>query len=205
MTSRFLECFASCEVFGWAFLMLVVVRRAWPRLVSVQSAAPQLSAGVLRPRRPLCSSSIDEESYHRYAECTLEALQDVFDERADADERLAMDVEYAVRLPLPRLSPVWHTLSRWNVCSQDGVLNVVVGNDGTFVLNKQAPNLQLWVSSPVSGPLRYDFCPTSHAWVGSRDRHDMLALLADDFEELTGQSLSLEAVKEELGAAAGAS
>lgn len=32
---------------------------------------------------------------------------------------------------------------------------------GTYVLNKQPPNKQIWLSSPVSGPKRYD-------WVASK-------------------------------------
>jgi frataxin len=28
---------------------------------------------------------------------------------------------------------------------------------GTYVLNKQPPNKQIWISSPLSGPKRYDW------------------------------------------------
>lgn len=28
---------------------------------------------------------------------------------------------------------------------------------GTYVLNKQPPNKQIWISSPISGPKRYDW------------------------------------------------
>jgi frataxin len=28
---------------------------------------------------------------------------------------------------------------------------------GTYVLNKQPPNKQIWLSSPISGPKRYDW------------------------------------------------
>lgn len=35
---------------------------------------------------------------------------------------------------------------------------------GDYVLNKQPPNKQIWISSPVSGPKRYD-------WVISGDHH----------------------------------
>ena len=38
----------------------------------------------------------------------------------------------------------------------DGVLTVKLGSHGTYVLNKQTPNKQIWLSSPVSGPYRYD-------------------------------------------------
>ncbi|KAJ5169377.1 Frataxin [Penicillium coprophilum] len=38
-----------------------------------------------------------------------------------------------------------------------GVLNVSVPAIGTYVLNKQPPNKQIWLSSPISGPKRYDW------------------------------------------------
>ncbi|OGE51989.1 hypothetical protein PENARI_c011G10210 [Penicillium arizonense] len=38
-----------------------------------------------------------------------------------------------------------------------GVLNISVPAIGTFVLNKQPPNKQIWLSSPISGPKRYDW------------------------------------------------
>lgn len=40
---------------------------------------------------------------------------------------------------------------------QAGVLNVVSPAIGTFVLNKQPPNKQIWLSSPISGPKRFDW------------------------------------------------
>ncbi|KAL2799187.1 hypothetical protein BJX66DRAFT_333482 [Aspergillus keveii] len=38
-----------------------------------------------------------------------------------------------------------------------GVLNISVPGVGTYVLNKQPPNKQIWLSSPISGPKRYDW------------------------------------------------
>ncbi|EEQ33631.1 putative ferroxidase [Microsporum canis] len=38
-----------------------------------------------------------------------------------------------------------------------GVLNVTVPGIGTYVLNKQPPNKQIWLSSPISGPKRFDW------------------------------------------------
>lgn len=45
------------------------------------------------------------------------------------------------------------------VVSQQGVLTVRLGELGTYVINKQTPNRQIWMSSPVSGPMRYDWAP----------------------------------------------
>ncbi|KAJ9625945.1 hypothetical protein H2204_010244 [Knufia peltigerae] len=38
-----------------------------------------------------------------------------------------------------------------------GVLTVTHPKAGTYVINKQPPNKQIWLSSPVSGPKRYDW------------------------------------------------
>ncbi|KIW18224.1 iron donor protein CyaY [Exophiala spinifera] len=38
-----------------------------------------------------------------------------------------------------------------------GVLTVTHPQAGTYVINKQPPNKQIWLSSPVSGPKRYDW------------------------------------------------
>lgn len=40
---------------------------------------------------------------------------------------------------------------------QAGVLNVTFPEIGTYVINKQPPNKQIWLSSPLSGPKRYDY------------------------------------------------
>ena len=79
-----------------------------------------------------------------------------------------------------------------------GVLNVAVGTIGTFVLNKQAPNLQLWLSSPITGPLRYNYCQVTASWLNSRDDHRLFDRLADDFETLSGKRPDFDAVAEEL-------
>lgn len=43
---------------------------------------------------------------------------------------------------------------------QDGVLTIQFGSTyGTYVINRQSPNRQIWLSSPTSGPKRYDFMP----------------------------------------------
>ena len=40
---------------------------------------------------------------------------------------------------------------------QAGVLTLVFPPIGTYVINKQPPNKQIWLSSPISGPKRYDW------------------------------------------------
>ena len=44
---------------------------------------------------------------------------------------------------------------------QAGVLNLTFPPNGTYVLNKQPPNKQIWLSSPITGPKRFDFVVAS--------------------------------------------
>ena len=47
--------------------------------------------------------------------------------------------------------------------------------EGTWVLNKQVPNRQLWLSSPVSGPCRYEH--VDGTWTHTRDGSSLHELL----------------------------
>jgi len=49
-----------------------------------------------------------------------------------------------------------------------GVLTLYLPPHGTWIINKQTPNQQLWWSSPISGPRRYEYEEESERWVYSR-------------------------------------
>lgn len=38
-----------------------------------------------------------------------------------------------------------------------GVLTIEMTDGRAYVLNKQAPNMQVWLSSPISGPQRFEY------------------------------------------------
>lgn len=40
---------------------------------------------------------------------------------------------------------------------QSGVLNLSLTPHGQYVVNKQPPNQQIWISSPISGPSRFGY------------------------------------------------
>ena len=66
-----------------------------------------------------------------------------------------------------------------------------LGPHGTYVINKQSPNKQIWLSSPVSGPFRYDF--QNGSWKYGHDGHDMLDRLTNELRELLqDDSIDLE-------------
>eukprot|EP00873_Tetraselmis_striata_P037487 jgi/Tetstr1/457751/TSEL_044296.t1 len=70
-----------------------------------------------------------------------------------------------------------------------GVLTIKLGAKGTFVLNKQTPNKQIWLSSPVSGPFRYDF--VGGEWIYNRDGHSLHKKLSEELQNLVGAPLHL--------------
>ncbi|KAK1801477.1 hypothetical protein P4O66_022750 [Electrophorus voltai] len=98
---------------------------------------------------------LTEAAYEKVANETLDALAEYLDDLTDA-----------------KCTP-----SDYDVVFSSGVLTVNVGGGhGTYVINKQTPNRQIWLSSPISGPKRYDW--TGKCWVYAHDGmslHDLLA------------------------------
>ena len=77
----------------------------------------------------------------------------------------------------------------FDVSNATGVLTLALGSKGTYVLNKQAPNRQVWWSSPISGPKRYHWDAARRAWLNTRDGHALTDLLAAELQQLTGVAL----------------
>ena len=55
--------------------------------------------------------------------------------------------------------------------SGDGVIHVVQ-DIGTWVLNKQTPSRQIWLSSPITGPTHYKLA--GQDWICTKDGHKMV-------------------------------
>jgi len=75
---------------------------------------------------------------------------------------------------------------------EGGVLTIELDDGGQYVINRHAPNRQIWVSSPQSGAGHFDFHAASARWRNSRDRRDLHQLLADELGAATGRTLSLD-------------
>lgn len=94
---------------------------------------------------------------------------------------------------------------------QSGVLTLKLGTHGTYVINKQPPNKQIWLSSPLrcvlqchtltappgaltsprSGPKRYDYIPEDDDWIYSRDGRSLNELLNHELGEAFGKKVDL--------------
>ena len=59
---------------------------------------------------------------------------------------------------------------------------------GTYVINKQPPNQQIWMSSPISGPARFGYSPEG-IWVHHRRKGISLGELLDsELRQIGGES-----------------
>lgn len=92
--------------------------------------------------------------FEKISDETLDSLTEYFDELIEQAAHLSdADVSYG-----------------------DGVLTVKFGNSyGTYVINRQTPNKQIWLSSPKSGPKRYDFI--NGRWIYKHDGKTLHELL----------------------------
>lgn len=76
-----------------------------------------------------------------------------------------------------------HILIYINFLLQDGVLTVIFGDPyGTYVINRQTPNKQIWLSSPKSGPKRYDFI--NGQWIYKHDGKTLHELLNNEIPSI---------------------
>ncbi|GJN93086.1 hypothetical protein Rhopal_006131-T1 [Rhodotorula paludigena] len=108
----------------------------------------------------------------------MDRLTEYLEEKLEEVDLAGIDVEYSV-----------------STCGKSGVLTVKLGDKGTYVVNKQPPNKQIWLSSPISGPKRYDFDVDHGVWFYARDNHLMHDLLNRELREL----LQDETIEVDLG------
>nr|XP_020455009.1 frataxin, mitochondrial [Monopterus albus] len=117
---------------------------------------------------PVQISELSEAAYEKLANETLDALANYFEDLTDEP----------------------FTGADYDVVLSSGVLTVKVGgNHGTYVINKQTPNRQIWLSSPTSGPKRYDW--TGERWVYIRDGISLHQLLSKEFSIIFSKTMDL--------------
>ncbi|XP_050525239.1 frataxin homolog, mitochondrial [Daktulosphaira vitifoliae] len=74
-------------------------------------------------------------------------------------------------------------LNNPDITYSDGVLTVHFGEPhGTYVINRQMPNKQIWLSSPKSGPKRYNFNGTK--WIYKHDGICLHELLNNEISKI---------------------
>ncbi|EDV27095.1 uncharacterized protein TRIADDRAFT_23043, partial [Trichoplax adhaerens] len=102
---------------------------------------------------------------------------------------------------LENLTEFFENLNDQEILSDDydaslasGVLTIHLGDNlGTYVINKQVPNKQIWLSSPLSGPKRYDYLDGK--WVYSRNNGILHDLLSEELTKLLMMDIDLNHLK----------
>ncbi|GFS00504.1 frataxin, mitochondrial [Elysia marginata] len=124
------------------------------------------------PRRKLEASPISEIEYENYAEETLDSLTEFFEDLPETEQ----------------------CCDDYDCAYGSGVLTIHLGSlDGTFVINKQTPNKQIWLSSPLSGPKRYDYLDGQ--WIYLRDGSSLHKQLELEMTEILGFKVDLKKCK----------
>ncbi|XP_073243128.1 frataxin, mitochondrial-like isoform X1 [Porites lutea] len=168
----YLKAFGVClRILHNKSLLSTSCRRLYPSLIGTRGCTrPKLRPEVAPKQgaRRFCtaSSTLDDISYHNIADETLDAIAELFE---DLGESPSSPTDYDVQL-------------------SDGVLTVNLGaGRGIYVINKQSPNKQIWLSSPTSGPKRYDF--TSGTWMYAHDGVSLHSLLSSEISGVLGHEV----------------
>ncbi|KAI9572653.1 hypothetical protein HD554DRAFT_1336305 [Boletus coccyginus] len=151
-------------------------------VIFARHASPRHSAYALQP--PLCGRALSTpaphvthselpvpimmERYHALADATMSSLLERLEDLLDDVANDGFEVDY-----------------------HSGVLTLNLGSNGTYVINKQPPNKQIWLSSPISGPKRYDYVPSTDDWRYSRDGGQMGILLEQELSRALGRKVEL--------------
>nr|XP_055025183.1 frataxin, mitochondrial isoform X1 [Misgurnus anguillicaudatus] len=105
-------------------------------------------------------------------------------------EKLADETLDALAQYLEDLADEGFTGLDCDVILSSGVLTLKMGSGhGTYVINKQTPNRQIWLSSPTSGPKRYDW--TGERWVYAHDGVALHELLSKELSIIFQKNIDL--------------
>lgn len=117
-------------------------------------------------------SEVEQAVFEDICNETLESLCEYFEEIIESVQSLkGADITYS-----------------------DGVLTVALGASyGTYVINRQTPNKQIWLSSPVSGPKRYDLVLQNGGyWVYKHDGVSLHQLLQNEISKIVKNEIDFK-------------
>jgi len=72
----------------------------------------------------------------------------------------------------------------------NGILTVELADGRQYIINKHAPNQEIWLSSPLSGAAHYAY-GESQVWTSTRGNESLKAVLAAEFKQITSRDISL--------------
>ena len=108
---------------------------------------------------------MDEATFEAHAAATLEGLMDAIDQALG--DHLDVDLE-------------------------GGVLTIELDGGGQYVINKHAPNRQIWMSSPASGASHFGYDGEGRRWVATRGGAVLSEMLAQELAAATGIAFMID-------------
>ncbi|ORY56960.1 frataxin [Pseudomassariella vexata] len=118
-----------------------ITTRAVQPFSTTSRAAKPLTTEILQNAK---EAPLTDNQYHELADDYLDTVLEKAEARAEAV--IGLDVEYSA-----------------------GVMTIEVPNVGKWVINKQPPNKQIWLSSPRSGPKRFNWVVISEDQSSKQD------------------------------------
>ncbi len=154
-----------------------ISQQAWRRPYSSTRGRYMNDGGISKARETTeVDSDIPENQYHFIADATFDQILVYLSPVEDSDDLEDVDID-----------------------SSQGVMAIKLGAPyGTWVINKQTPNRQIWWSSPISGPLRFELPDDVNVedamkeedpativsrWKSTKDGSDLLSRLRDELFE----------------------
>jgi frataxin-like iron-binding protein CyaY len=195
------------------------------RPASTASAAVSSSAvsgstdGAAAPAADAVTYTAEQTArYHTVADAFLEHLETrvealLEDHVSDLEVQSSVGVWCCVACRVTARRALLHAVWVAMGAPQYGVLTIRLGKLGSYVINKQSVNLQMWWSSPrrhvtlvsrrasghtshaltclcvpltcrCSGPKRFNLDPASGRWLSTRDGTDLVVLLTSELQAL---------------------
>jgi len=108
-----------------------------------------------------------ESKFHDQADAVIEAIGEEIEAK---DKEMLIDVD-----------------------NKDSVLTLTLDSGDEFVISKHAPMQQIWLSSPFSGGLHYDYVDADSCWTSARNGSALHEHLAKELNENTGLKLAFPA------------
>ncbi|TFK41389.1 hypothetical protein BDQ12DRAFT_626819 [Crucibulum laeve] len=139
-------------------------------LASISVAAQRHRRMMSTPAPQINSSTLSIDAYNTLSDSTMDTLLESLEELLDEAGVPEYEVDYHA-----------------------GVLTLILGDKGTYVINKQPPNKQIWLSSPFSGPKRYDYSAGQDDWIYTRDNRALGELLNEELSQVFRQKIELGA------------
>ncbi len=101
---------------------------------------------------------LEESEFHEIADAFLEKIADAIEVQ---DEEMLVDADL-----------------------NQGVLTLELDSGQQYVISKHLPSLQVWLSSPISGGLHYDFNMEEEIWELAKDGTRLDELLMQELFQL---------------------